>query len=132
MKVELVNEGASECPLVRFYGGDPAEFRRLRHLTSSLASHQESCEDVSATDGFTLLGIRAVRLTNTADEGMVEDGSGSLKWSLSPTAWLGVAELIDPLCSPDAVGTFQWLDEAGRGFSSGLAVLASVSEHGHW
>lgn len=132
MKVELVAEGSPDCPLVRFYSSDPAEFRRLRHIASSLAEDDDRWEELAAAVGFILLDLRSVCLTNTRDVGMIGERGGSLEWALSRDAWEAVAELIDPLCSPDALGSFQWLDEAGRGFSSGLAVVASVSAEGGW
>jgi hypothetical protein len=132
MKVELVSEGAPECPLVRFYSNDPSEFCRLRDLARSLAEQEELWKDLATTEGFALLGLHAARLTNTDNAGMVEEKNGSLKWSLSPDAWEGVSELIDPLCSPTAAESFQWLDEAGGFCSRGLTVLASVSDHGRW
>jgi len=132
MKVELVTEGSPECPLVRFYSSDPAEFRHFRSLTNSLGGNVERSVELGAAEGFTLLGLSGARLTNTGNNGMAEEAGGLVRWSLSPDAWQAVAELIDPLCSQTAVGSFQWLDEAGGLCSSGVSVLASVSDRGHW
>lgn len=133
MKVELLGNGAPECPLVRFYGGDPGEFRRLRDVALSLANAEERSQVLCAEDGFELLGFTRVILTNASDGGMVvEEATRSLKWSLASHGWEAVAELIDPLCSPEAAGGFQWLDEAGGFCTTGLAVLASVSDEGRW
>ena len=132
MKVELLRDGAAECPLVRFYSLDGAEFSRLKRIADRLGKGAEQPVDISAAGGFDLINIRQLLLSNVQKGGMTEQAPGCLSWGLAPEDWEAVCELLEPLCEPSTSGSFQWLDEAGRGISTGFAVLASVSDDGAW
>ena len=132
MKVELLRDGAPECPLVRFYSPDVAEFSRLKMIADRLAKGEGQPVEINAAGGFDLVDIRQLLLSNDEQGGMTEAAAGCLSWGPAPAAWEAVSGLLEPLCDPSALGTFQWLDEAGRGFGAGFAVLASVSNEGVW
>ena len=132
MKVELLRDGAAECPLVRLYSPDGAEFSRPRRIADRLAKGEEQLIEINAAGGFDLVHIGQLRLSNDEQDGMTEQVAGCLSWRLAPEDWEAVSELLEPFSDPSASGTYQWLDEAGRGFSRGLAVLASASDDGAW
>ena len=130
MQIELLSGGAPECPLVRFFSPDAADFLRLRSAIGWIGAGQGRSWEVCADDGYALISIKRLSLDNAGVEGMTHDGTGCLIWSLSPYDWQAVSALLEPLCAASATRGFQWLDEAGRGFSNGLAVLASRSTDG--
>ena len=131
MKVELLRDGATESPLVRFYSPAGAAFTLLKRIVDGLRNGPENSREITAADEFDLVDIRQLVL-EVGEGGMTEEVPGRLVWSLPARDWQAVSELLEPLCDVAATGTFQWLDEAGRGFSEGFAVLASVSEDGAW
>ena len=132
MNVELLRDGAAECPLVRFYSPDSVEFSRLRRIADRLAKGDEQVVETNAASGFDLVNARQLLLSNVEQGGMTEQAPGCLSWGLGPEEWEAVSELLEPFCGPSASGTYQWLDEAGRGSSRGLAVLASATDDGAW
>ena len=132
MKVELLRDGGAECPLVRFYSPDSAEFSQLKRIADRLGEGAGQPVEISAAVGFDLVNIKQLLLSNVRQDGMTEEAPGCLSWRLAPEDWEAVSELLEPFCDPPASGTFQWLDEAGRDFSRGLAVLASASDDGAW
>jgi hypothetical protein len=132
MKVELLRDGAPDCPLIRFYSPNVGEFTRLRQFVDQLSRVGGRSNEIGAADGYTLVNIRNLLLDNKGEGGMVEKETGCFVWSLAPIDWEAVSELLEPLTDPSALGSYQWLDAAGRHYSEGLAVLASVSEEGFW
>ena len=133
MKIELLREGSPDCPLVRFHSGNTEDFVRLQRLADQLSADQARRVEMEAEPGFTLLNMKRLCLHNSADDGLRKVASNCFEWSLDPYNWESVSILLQPFVESTEEGEFhQWLDEAGRGFSRGLAVLASMSADGTW
>lgn len=130
MKVELLRAGAPECPLLRFYSTESADFASLHAACLQLSSDREISISLNSQP-FVLVNVHSLTLCNVGEGGLKEPEVGRLLWRLSPYDWESVSMLLEPLVSSGESG-FQWLDEAGRGYSEGISVLASRSSEGGW
>ena len=132
MIVEFLRDGAPECPLVRFYSTKVDDFLRLKSLVDRLATGEDCSIELGTEDGIALGNMAGLTLRNSADSGLTEVDPNKFDWSLTPYDWESVSMLLQPFLEDPRPNTYQWLDEAGRGFSSGLPVLVSMSDEGTW
>lgn len=127
MKIEFLENGSDDCPLIRIYGNVPAVCQRLKEVFEQLADGIV-CE-VSLTDlpGIEPLGdCCLIAQAGRRDRGIVRKGSNDFRWVLTPGSWDNVAGLIEPFSQRQA-GGYQWLDQVP---ASEARVLVSTS--GDW
>jgi hypothetical protein len=125
MKLEFLESGSSDCPLIRLYEFDPKEANRLRCIAIHLAEAREQTVLFHEQPG--VISIDGCQLTlqlGDKDGGASELGPNKFKWVLSKAGWFQVAGLIRPFTRTDSSG-FQWLSDGGQ-----IQVL--LSHDGHW
>jgi hypothetical protein len=137
MNVEFLEEGAEDCPLIRIYGTNSAEFAALGNLAAQLGSGQTSSYSISDLPGFRVLdGLKLTLVSSTENEGIRRHSIGTdFLWSLAPPAWRIVAGLTEPFVQDSCAGMFQWLTghEARYGLDVGdISVLLIASQNGVW
>jgi hypothetical protein len=127
MKVEFLESGSEDCPLIRIYGANPDACRRVRGVFEQLA--HGDVEEASLTDlpGIEPLGsCRLIAQAGRRDRGVVRSGGNAFEWVLTPATWDNIAGLIEPFCR-SSVGGYQWLEQAP---ASEVRVL--ISTDGCW
>jgi hypothetical protein len=120
LKIEFLEEGSDNCPLIRIFGNDVEAYNRLKLLFEQLASGA-----VLETKLYELAGVEAIEscsviaLASQRDLGANRCGD-AFWWELTPGAWDNVAGLLAPFSQADSAG-FQWLDCCGD-----IKVLVSL------
>jgi hypothetical protein len=125
MKIEYLECGSEDCPLIRIYGYDESESAVLSLALEQLASGKANEVAIHELPGFVPvngclltakagrrdLGVRSVRDKN------------NFEWELTTSTWDNVVGLAELFSAP-ATG-FQWLNTIGD-----VAVL--ISGDGLW
>lgn len=122
MKVDCLETGSGDCPLVRLYGFDSDDARRLHEAFTALADgsvYFVGSEWVESVAGCQITFSRAVQ-----DLGIVEKGPRQFDLILSREGWGQVADFVAPFCD-GAVG-YQWLTPQTRG------IQLLFSKDGSW
>jgi hypothetical protein len=129
MKIEFLESGSNDCPLIRIYGDEPDVCKQFLRVFTQLSNG--SSKKVSLTE---LPGVEPLaRCSLTArvfkrDRGIVLKQRNVFDWMLTADTWDNVAVLIEPFCLTEANG-FQWLDQVP---ASAARVIISTSPVGHW
>jgi hypothetical protein len=129
MKIEFLESGSADCPLIRIYGDEPEVCKQFRRAFEQLANG--SVEETSLTDlpGVEPLGgCCLIAQAGRRDRGIVRKGGNGFCWVLTPATWDNVAGLIEPFCRNETCG-YQWLDQFP---ASEARVLVSTSRSGCW
>ena len=125
MKLEFLQEGSPDCPLLRLYDFEPTEARQLQHAVLRLVRKNDEMIALHQQPGIQpLAGCELTLLRAGNFQGVREDLPLKFAWHYSIDGWLEVAGLIHPFCQADA-GGFQWLSRIGK-----IAVL--LSRDGSW
>ena len=114
MKLEFLESGSPDCPLVRLYEFTSQEAYDFRRIALQLAGGREHTVFLSERPGT--IPIRGCELTlqkENKDRGVSEISSAKFKWVLSQNGWLQVAHLIRPFSHGVSRG-WQWLSEKGQ------------------
>jgi hypothetical protein len=125
MRIDFLDKGSADCPLIRIYGFHPDECIRLKRVFERLArgEAQEICLNdlpgVEPANGFGLIAK-----TGKRDRGVLYDNHNAFEWVLTPSTWDNVAGLIEPFCILGS-GGYQWLEQVGE-----IGVL--ISRTGCW
>jgi hypothetical protein len=129
MKIELLESGSDDCPVIRIYGDEPEVCQEFQRAFEQLAN--ASVEEVLLTNlpGVEpLSGCCLIAQVGRINRGIVRKGRNSFFWVLTPTTWDNVAGLLEPFCRTESAG-YQWLDESS---ASEARVLVSTSRLGYW
>jgi hypothetical protein len=136
VKVEYLENGSPDCPLIRIYGTDKAEFSALRDVSRQLAGGKGTALSVNDTPGFySVGGCELEMVSSSRDAGVKQVGKARFIWELTPSSWSVVAGLIEPFTRDLTGEGHQWLSgkEARYGLAIGvIAVLISNSPQGRW
>lgn len=125
MKLEFLQEGSPDCPLLRLYDFDPAEARQLQHAVLRLVRQSDEMIALHQQPGIQpVAGCELALLRANDVQGVRETAPGKFEWLYSIDGWLEISGLIQPFCQADEVG-FQWLSRIGK-----IAVL--LSRDGSW
>jgi hypothetical protein len=111
MKIEYLEDGSPDCPLIRIYGSDGTGLRHLRAAIRDLISGAKDSIALHQLPGFEAVdGCElTLRVASTARQKGVHQQTGALdfEWALSLPDWDTVAELIPPFIERG----FQWLHD---------------------
>ena len=125
MKLEFLENGSPDCPLIRLYEFDAKEADNLRRITLQLAGARGQTVLFHEQPGVIPIdGCQLMLHIGEKDRGVSELGSNKFKWILSKAGWFQVAGLIRAFTRTDS-GGFQWLSDRGQ-----IRVL--LSHDGHW
>ena len=125
MKLEFLASGSPDCPLIRLFAFNGEEVSRRKILLRSMCSGSANNVALHEQPGFEQ--VNACRLylrAGQSDKGLRAVAPGVFECVLTEYAWDTMAELVAPLCEPDAQG-YQWLNE-----SAGIRLL--LSHDGKW
>lgn len=137
MRLEFLEDGSPDCPLIRIYGTVPGEFAALHREVLRLASGAATQLSLNRLTGF--VGVNGCELTmisSSRDIGVRRSKDAStFEWLLTPAMWDIASDFTGTFARDLNVGRYNWL--AGRqsyfGIDVGkIAVLLSASEHGEW
>lgn len=137
MQIEFLQEGSADCPLIRIYGTNPAEFSLLLRAVQPLAKFEGEKCSLHELPGFHSVSSCELNMVASGRNEGVHRLRNLLKftWVLTPTGLATVAGFIEPFTTKPKQEIFQWLSgvEAGQGFDVGsIAVLISYSADGSW
>jgi hypothetical protein len=127
MKIDFLESGSADCPLIRIYAGQPEACRQLKQAFEHLADG--AVKEVALSDLPGMLPVGGCCLIAQAgrrDQGIVRSAGNQFRWVLTPATWDNVAGLVEPFCSVPVPG-YQWLDQVG---ASEARVL--ISTDGCW
>lgn len=122
MKIDYLQTGSNECPLVRLYDFDDHDARRLRRTFEALADgsvENVRLEKVESVDGTQITFSRSAR-----DQGVFETDVHHFQVILTPDSWQVAADLTEPFC--EGQSGCQWLIPQARG----IQIL--LSKNGAW
>ncbi len=125
MRIELLSEGAAECPLIRLFDFVPSEVDRLQDACLALASGEHTSFDLHTQCYLEpVADCRFVFRRSTIDKGVAHPSQGeTLVMALTDAGWREVAEKLQPF--RDDSGGFNWLTNEGD-------VHVLISSDGLW
>ena len=128
MKLEYLNDGSGDCPLVRLYDLDPQGVKLfVKHLYDLSTKKIESFE-VHTIPGIEQVDNLRLKAVVGKDQGVVLHGPGlNFEMTLSQASWGQVAGLAEPFEVQEGGGRHQWLDN-----TSGIQLLISSHRNGTW
>jgi hypothetical protein len=126
MKLEFLEQGSADAPLLRLYGFETVEAMRLREACRTCADglrqviplHEEWW--IERVDECSLDLRRGER-----DLGVVQRAPLRFECILTPEGWTDVVLRIEPFCAPGSLDAYQWLNGDGE-----ISLLLSVN--GQW
>lgn len=127
MKIDFLESGSPDCPLVRIYGQSIPEFKILHATIRQLADGSidlATVEDLSgyeSTDGTSLIltrGSKSVGFIRTENQ---------FELRVTEKEWETIAYLIEPFL--ERIGGCQWLWES---MEDPIMLLLSSAEGGAW
>ena len=125
MKLEFLESGSPDCPLIRLYEFNSKEAYDLRRIALQLAKGRE--QNVSLHEQPAVIPIGGYELTlhqGEKDKGVKQVAPLKFTWVLTKSGWLNVGGLIRPF-SRGNLGGFQWLSSKG-----GIQII--LSPDGCW
>jgi len=114
MKLEFLENGSPDCPLVRLYAFDSTEAVRLREILRALSDG--ACESFDLHNDRSVEAIDGCQLTlqlRQRDLGIVRRGRCTFDCVFTAGTWHNVAALVEPFCESATPGCYQWLTEEG-------------------
>jgi len=136
VKIEFLQTGSQDCPLIRLFGTDSSEFQALHDALAQLASGAMiTCELTKVPGIGAISDCRLVLDVSARDEGVSQSTPTDFRWGLTSESWGLAAGLAEPFATTPRTDTFQWLagGEAQYGLNVGnIAVLISCSVDGRW
>ncbi len=126
MKLEFLDSGSPDCPLLRLYGFSAEAAKRLFEAMAQLADGAADNIAVHGMPGVEAIGgCRLVLLARPWDQGIVRvAGPCNFECGFTRESWDNIAGLVEPFAR--GVAGFQWL--AG---TPGEARLL-LSSDGNW
>jgi hypothetical protein len=115
VKLDHLEEGSPDCPLVRLCDFTAAEAERLQLAASALAAgHIGSIDiaDLSAVESDDQCSL--LLIVSPTNQEVVQVGRTAFECRLTRQRWAEVAELIEPFTRDPAAGRFQWLTGSWR------------------
>ena len=113
MKLEYIENGSYDTPLIRLYDFDPSAATELRRLILQLAAGSSHPVFLHTCDGVEpVRDCRLICKVGAQDEGIRQE-DGEFTWVLVPETWAKVADLIEPFCEHLESSSFQYLDQMG-------------------
>ena len=125
MKLEFLNNGSPDCPLIRLYDFDAEQARRLQQIALRLTKDQSEAVALHAeSDIHAINGCELTLRQADKDHGVNEVAESQFECALTKGAWLDVGGLIQPFCRGESSG-HQWLTRISK-----IALL--LSRDGQW
>ena len=129
MKIEYLEAGAEDCPLIRLFGNEPTSVATLSEALMKLGRGELTAVAVHDLPGFTSLsGCQLIARVGRKDNGIRKvDIPNVFECILTKETWSQVAELTLPFCTPVDYDAHQWLDR-----TSNIFLLITNNQKGRW
>jgi hypothetical protein len=117
MKLEFIESGAPDCPLIRLYEFDLTEAVHLREILLSLSLGVSDRADLHSDPS--IKPIHKCNLTllfGQQDLGIIRRGPLAFECVFTKETWGHIASLVEPFCESYRRGCYQWLTEQGDAF----------------
>ena len=127
MKIDYLESGSPDCPLVRIYGTSIPEFKALHSVSRQLSVGSvdrvavEALSGYESTDGTSLIFSRS-----GISEGFIQTGK-KFELRITQAEWERIAYLIEPFLQ--RAGGYQWLWDTAK---DRIFLLLSSTENGEW
>jgi len=122
MKLEFLESGGPDCPLIRLYEFDLKEAYQLRRAALQLARGKVTMILLHKQPYITPIGSCELTLhRRNKNCGVSKISALKFDWVLSPTGWLQVAGRVRPF-SRELLPGWSWLSDGGK-----VNVLLSCS-----
>lgn len=114
MKIEFLENGSGDCPLIRLYGDEPDVCQHLVRAFDQLGQGMMKELALSDLPGIEPInGCWLVAKAGRWDRGVLHAEGNTFEWVLTPSSWDNVAGLTEPFCSPE-MESYQWLEQKGN------------------
>jgi len=117
MKLEFLESGSPDCPLIRLYSFDSTEALHLRAILRSFSDG--TCKRYDLHDDRSIEAIGGCRLRlqlHDRDVGIVRRDQSTFDCLFTAEAWRDIEALLEPFCESATPGHYQWLTEKGDAF----------------
>ena len=120
MKLEFLESGSPDCPLVRLYGFDATEAIRLRSILQSLSRGTIKSYELHSDPAIQAVDRCHLTLKlHTCDAGTLLHGNSTFECMFTAEGWRTVEYRLAPFCEPATAGNgHQWLTEKETSVSS--------------
>jgi hypothetical protein len=124
VKLDYIESGAPDGPLLRLAGDEPDVVRRLIQVLRGIGA---TSADLCAVAGIEPVGgVRLLVSESKADLGVRRAKDGSFVWSRDREGWAEVIDLLAPFAGARIGGSgFQYLSREG-------SVAVIISSDGRW
>jgi hypothetical protein len=114
MKLEFLEKGSPDCPLIRLYAFDESEAGRLQEILCSICSGAVATVALHSEPGIEPIGgCRLTLRLGRQDLGIIRRGPTAFDCVFTVDMWLQVAGLAEPICERAKPGYYQWLTDQG-------------------
>jgi hypothetical protein len=123
MRIDFINDGSHDFPLVRLFSGEKNEIGLLRSFLLKLSGSE--LNEIAISDlPFCATKLKLLFRLGTADRGMqASKDKREFCLELEKESWLEMAEKLDPFLE-DPAG-FAWLYESGP-------IVVLFTTDGYW
>ena len=110
MKLEYLESGSQDCPLIRLYEFEPSEASLLRDAFGRLADGAVDDIDLAAEPYVMSIAKCRLRLCRGKRNTGIKRSKDGFECVLSSEGWLEARDKTTPFCKAGHVG-YQWLNE---------------------
>ena len=117
MKLEFLEDGSPDSPLIRLYAFDQAQATWLHGIFLSLAYGGR--DDVALQYESNVEPIDGCHLTlrlAQRDAGIVRCEGSTFECQFTSVEWEAIASLVEPFCESVEPNRYQWLTETGDAY----------------
>jgi hypothetical protein len=114
MKLEFLETGSPDCPLIRLYAFDSAEVLHFRAIIHSFSDG--TCKRYDLHHDRNIEALGGCRLTfqlHDRDLGIVRRAQSTFDCVFTMEGWRQIEGLLGPFCESATPGHYQWLTDKG-------------------
>jgi hypothetical protein len=112
VKLEYLETGSADCPLIRLYEFNSTDIERLRAEVMRLMDGSVSRIRLEKIVPVTSIGgLESAFVQGARDRGVVRNGRNTFEVVLTSEGWDRVEGLLEQFCEPGS--GYQWLCEQG-------------------
>jgi hypothetical protein len=124
MKIEYIDKGSEDCPLIMISDTTPEECKILQRECYRLSKRELKEIEIHKLKGCIAVNkCQLLAKVGEQNKGIIQTGHNIFQIILEDIWWDNVAGLIEPFCKESS--GFQWLDETSK-----ISLLLSPT--GHW
>lgn len=138
MKLEFLESGSADCPLIRIYGTSAADFAQLREAAQTLANGEAASVAIDQLPGLKAIDNCSLLFAVGASHASVKPIrklKNAFAFTLTQPDWEVIADLIEPFTKSPVGSYHQWLCGKEAGGLLGKSTISNVissHEAGSW